>query len=42
MDLMRKVYLTQQEILKCMKEKQQNSQSPNLQKYYEARQTLGG
>ena len=40
MDLMRKVYLTQQEMLKFMKEKQQDSLSPNLQKYYEARQEM--
>ena len=40
MDLMRKVYLTQQEMLKFMKEKQQDSLSPNLRKYYEARQEM--
>ena len=40
MDLMRKVYLTWQEMLKFMKEKQQDSLSPNLQKYYEARQEM--
>ena len=38
MDLMRKVYLTQQEMFKFMKEKRQDSLSPNLRKYYEARQ----
>ena len=40
---MRKVYLTyltQQEMLKFMKEKQQDSLSPNLGKYYEARQEI--
>ena len=40
MDLMRRVYLTQQEMLKFMKEKQQDSLSPNLRKYYEARQEM--
>ena len=40
MDLMRKVYLTQQEMLKFMKEKWQDSSSPNLRKYYEARQEM--
>ena len=40
MDLMRKVYLTQQKMLKFMKEKLQDSLSPNLQKYYEARQEM--
>ena len=35
MDLMRKVYLTQQEMLKFTKEKRQDSLSPNLQKYFE-------
>ena len=40
MDLMRRVYLTQQEILKFMKEKRQDSLSPNLRKYYEARQEM--
>ena len=40
MDLMRKVYLTQQEMLKFMKEKQQDSLSPNVRKYYEARQEM--
>ena len=40
MDLMRKVYLTQQEMLKFMKEKRQDSLSPNLRKYYEARQEM--
>ena len=40
MDLMRKVYLTQQEMLKFMEEKRQDSLSPNLQKYYEARQEM--
>ena len=38
MDLMRKVYLTQQEMLKFMKEKRQDSVSPNLRNYYQARQ----
>ena len=37
---MRKVYLTQQEMLKFMKEKRQDSLSPNLRKYYEAREEL--
>ena len=37
---MRKGYLTQQEMLKFMKEKRQDSLSPNLQKYYEARQEI--
>ena len=37
---MRRVYLTQQEMLKFMKEKRQDSLSPNLQKYYEARQDM--
>ena len=40
MDLMRKVYLTQQEMLKFMKEKRQDSLSPNLGKYNEARQEM--
>ena len=40
MDLMRKVYLTQQEMLRFMKEKRQDSLSPNLRKYYEARQEI--
>ena len=40
MDLMRKVYLTQQEMLKFMKENRQDSLSPNLRKYYEARQEM--
>ena len=40
MDLMRRVYLTQQEMLKFMKEKWQDSLSPNLRKYYEARQDM--
>ena len=40
MDLMRKVYLTQKEMLKFMKEKRQDSLSPNLRKYYEARQEM--
>ena len=40
MDLMRQVYLTQQEMLKFMKEKRQDSLSPNLRKYYEARQEM--
>ena len=42
MDLMGKVYLTQQEMLKFMKEKRQDSLSPNLRKYYEARQEMNG
>ena len=37
---MRQVYLTQQEMLKFMKEKRQDSLSPNVQKYYEARQEM--
>ena len=37
---MRKVYLTQQEMLKFMKEKRQDSLSPNVRKYYEARQEM--
>ena len=40
MDLMRNVYLTQQEMLKFMKEKRQDSLSPNLRKYYETRQEM--
>ena len=40
MDLMRRVYLTQQEMLKFMEEKRQDSLSPNLRKYYEARQEM--
>ena len=40
MDIMRKVYLTQQEMLKFMKEKRQDSLSLNLRKYYEARQEM--
>ena len=40
MDLMTRVYLTQQEMLKFIKEKQQDSLSPNLRKYYEARQEM--
>ena len=40
MDVMRKVYLTQQEMLKFMKEKFQDSLSPNSRKYYEARQEM--
>ena len=39
-DLMRRVYLTQQEMLKFMKEKRPDSLSPNLRKYYEARQEM--
>ena len=39
-DLMRRIYLTQQEMLKFMKGKLQDSLSPNLQKYYEARQEM--
>ena len=37
---MRKVYLTQQEMLKFMNEKRQDSLSPNLRKYYEAREEM--
>ena len=37
---MRRIYLTQQEMLKFMKEKLQDSLSPNLRKYYEARQEM--
>ena len=40
MDLMGKVYLTQQEMLKFLKEKRQDSSPPNLRKYYEARQEM--
>ena len=40
MDLMRKVYLTQQEMLKFMKEKRQDSLSPNLRKSCEPRQEM--
>ena len=40
MNLMRKVYLTKQEMLKFMKEKRQDSLSPNVRKYYEARQEM--
>ena len=40
MDLMRKVYITQQEMLKFMKEKRQDSLSPDLRKYYETRQEM--
>ena len=40
MDLMRKVYLAQQEMLKFMKKKRQDSLLPNLLKYYEARQEI--
>ena len=40
MDLIRKVYLTQQEMLKFMKEKRQDPLLPNLRKYYEARQEM--
>ena len=40
MDLMSRVYLTQKEMLKFMKEKRQDSLSPNLRKYYEARQEM--
>ena len=40
MDLMRRVYLTQQEMLKFMKEKRQDSLSPNLRTFYEARQDM--
>ena len=36
MNLMRNVYLTQQEMLKFMKEQRQDSLSPYLRKYYEA------
>ena len=37
---MRKVYLLQQEMLKFMKEKRQDSLSTKLRKYYEARQEM--
>ena len=37
---MRKVYLTQQEMLKFMKEKRQDSLSSNLREYHEARQEM--
>ena len=37
---MRKVYLIQQELLNFMKEKRQDPLSPNLRKYYEARQEM--
>ena len=37
---MRKVNLTQQEMLKFMKGKRQDSLSPNLRKYYEARHEM--
>ena len=37
---MRKIYLTQQEMLKLMKEKRQDSVSPNLRKYYGTRQEM--
>ena len=40
MDLVRKVYLTKQEMLKFMNEKPEDSLSPNLLKYYEARQEM--
>ena len=40
MDLMRKVCLTQQEMIKFMKEKQHDSLSPNLRKDYEAGQEM--
>ena len=40
MDLIRKVYLTQQEMLKFVNEKPQDSLSPNLRKYYESRQEM--
>ena len=40
MDLMRKVSLTQQEMLKFMKEKWQDSLSLSLRKYPEARQEM--
>ena len=40
MDLMRKVYLTQQEMLKFMKGRRQDSLSPNVRKYYEAGQEM--
>ena len=40
MDLTRRVYLTQQEMLKFMKEKRQDSLSPNVRKYYEAGQEM--
>ena len=40
MDIIRKVYLTQQEMLKFMKEKWEDSLSHNLRKYYEAREEM--
>ena len=40
MDFTRKVYLTQQEMFKFMKEKRQDSLSPDLRKCYEARQEM--
>ena len=40
MDLMRKVYPTQKEMLKFMKEKRQDSLSPNVGKYYEDREKM--
>ena len=40
MDIMKKVYLTQQEMLKFMKEKRQDSLSPNLRKYCEGREEM--
>ena len=40
MDIMRNVYLTQQEMLKFVIEKRQDSVSPNLRKYYEAREEM--
>ena len=40
MDYLRKVSLTQQEMLQYMKGKQQGSLSANLRKYYEAREEM--
>ena len=40
MDLVRKVYCTQKEVLKFIKEKRQDSLSPNVRKYYETRQEM--
>ena len=40
MNLMRKVYLTQQEMLKFMKENRRDFLSSSLRKYYEARQEM--
>ena len=40
MDIVRKVYLTQQEMLKFIKKKRQDSLSPNLRNSYEAKQEV--